>query len=87
MRSALIVMLLAVSAFAQRESGPLAAACGPKSISFNAKPDESQHTQAQPEPGKALVYFIQDIGEVNCFGGCITTKIGLDGTWVGAHQN
>jgi hypothetical protein len=87
MRSALIVMLLAVSAFAQRESGPLAAACGPKSISFNAKPDESQHTQAQPEPGKALVYFIQDIGEVNCFGGCITTKIGLDGTWVGAHQS
>jgi hypothetical protein len=87
MRSALIVMLLAVSAFAQRESGPLAAACGPKGTSFNVKPDESPHPPAQPEPGKALVYFIQDIGEVNCFGGCMTTKIGLDGAWVGAHQH
>jgi hypothetical protein len=80
-------MLLAASAFAQQESGALAAACGPKSTSFNVKVDESQHTLAQPESGKALVYFVQDIGEVNCFGGCITTKIGVDGAWVGAHQH
>jgi hypothetical protein len=91
MRSDLIVMvavmLLTASAFAQQESVALAQACGPKSTSFNVKLDESQHTLAQPEPGKALVYFIQDIGAVNCFGGCLTTKIGLDGAWVGAHQH
>ncbi|MGA9981297.1 MAG: DUF2846 domain-containing protein [Candidatus Sulfotelmatobacter sp.] len=89
MRSALIVIVifLAASAFGQQKSVALAAACGPKSTSFNVKLDESQHTLAQPEPGKALVYFVQDIGEVNCFGGCLTTKIGLDGTWVGAIQH
>ncbi|HLW85651.1 MAG TPA: DUF2846 domain-containing protein [Candidatus Sulfotelmatobacter sp.] len=86
MRSALIVMILAVSAFGQQASGARAAACGPKSTSFTVKLDESQHTLAQLEPGKALVYFVQDIGEVNCFGSCLTTKMGLDGAWVGANQ-
>ncbi len=83
----LLVMLLAVSALGQQESGALAAACGPKSTSFNVKLDEAQHTLAQPEPGKALVYFVQDIGKVNCLGSCMTTKIGLDGAWVGANQD
>jgi hypothetical protein len=80
-------MFLAVSAFAQQESGAPAAACGPRSTSFNVKLDESQHTRAQPEAGKALVYFVQDIGEVNCLGGCMTTRIGLDGAWVGTNQH
>jgi len=87
MRSALFVMLLTASAFGQQESSAPAAACGPKTTSFDVKLDESQHTLAQPEPGKALVYFVQDIGEVNCFDSCLTTKIGLDGAWVGANQH
>jgi hypothetical protein len=86
MRSALVVMLLAASAFAQNESAA-AAACGPMAVTFHVKRDESQHTFAPPEPGKARVYFVQDIGEVNCLGGCVTTKIGLDGAWVGANQH
>lgn len=87
MKSVLVMMLLAASAFGQQESGALAAACGPKSTNFNVKLDESQHTLAQPDPGKALVYFVQDIGEVNCLGGCMTTKIGLDGAWIGVNQH
>ncbi len=87
MRSTLIAMFLAVSAFGQQESGALAAACGPKGTSFDVKLDRSQHALAQPEPGKALVYFIQDFGNVNCLGSCMTTKIGLDGAWVGANQD
>ncbi len=87
MRSALVVMFLAAYAFAQNESGAIAASCGPKGVTFNVKRDESQHTFAQPEPGKARVYFVQDIGEVNCLGGCVATKIGLDGQWVGANQH
>lgn len=87
MRSALVMMLLAASAFAQDRSAVVAAsACGPKGINFDVKRDESQHTLSPPEPGKARVYFIQDLGTVSCLGACLTTKIGLDGTWVGAHQ-
>jgi hypothetical protein len=84
MTTALVVMFLAASAFAQQESGALAA-CGPKGVRFDVKRDESQHTLVQPDPGKARVHFVQDIGVVNYLGSC-STKIRLDGEWVGANQ-
>ncbi len=88
MKSALILILLAASAFAQDQSPFVpGAACGPRNTNFDVKRDESQHTLAQPESGKARVYFVQDIGQVNCLGGCVTTKIALDGAWVGANQH
>ncbi|MGC2448453.1 MAG: DUF2846 domain-containing protein [Candidatus Sulfotelmatobacter sp.] len=84
MRSVLAPVLLAVSAFAQEQPGAVAAACGPKEP-YEVKLDQSQHALARPETGKARVYFIQDIGVVNCLGAC-GTKIGLDGAWVGANK-
>ena len=88
MKNILIPMILTLSAFAQDQSEPIAiAACGPKDAKFDAKLDDAQHTIAQPDSGKALVYFIQDIGVMNCLGACLTTRIGLDGTWVGANQH
>ena len=87
MRSALVLMLLTVPAFAQQEPMPATSACGSAKTKFEVKLDESQHTLAEPEAGKALVYFVQDVGAVNCLGGCFQTKIGLDGAWVGAVQH
>ena len=87
MRTVLILMLLTLSAFAQQEAPAVATACGPKDVKYDAKLDEFQHTLAPPEAGKALVYFIQDMGVVNCIGGCMTTRIGVDGVWVGANQH
>src|SRR5580658_11237622 len=75
MKSALIALLLAASAFGQTQSGSATSACGPKDASFDVKLDKTQHTLAQPGPGKALVYFIQEKGS--------DALIGLDGTWVG----
>jgi hypothetical protein len=86
MKTTLVVMLLTVCAFAQEGSGVVATACGPKSTNFDAQRDESQHALAQPEAGKARIYFIQDVGVVHCLGACLTTKIGLDGAWVGADE-
>ena len=85
MRSAFVIMLLTVSAFAQQESSA-PAACGSRNIQFEMKRDESQHSIVPPDPGMARVYFIQDIGRVNCIAGC-STKIGLDGKWIGANQH
>jgi len=87
MRIALVIMFLAVSAFAQRESAIAKAACGPKDTDFQIELDKSQHTLAQPEPGKARVYFIQDLGRISCIGACLKTKIGVDGKWVGAIRH
>jgi hypothetical protein len=87
MKAALVLILFAAAAFAQDQAAITAAqaACGPKDIRFDATEDATQHPTPQPEPGKALVYLIQDLGEVQC-SGCALTKVGLDGTWMGANQ-
>ena len=79
MKSAFLVVLLAASAFAQEPSGVATSACGPKSATFQVRLDKSQHTLAQPDPGKALVYFIQENGAA--------ARTGLDGSWAGANKN
>jgi hypothetical protein len=84
MKSALVVLFFAASAFGQTPSGLATSACGPKSDSLQVKLDKSPHTLAQSDPGKALVYFIQEKGS-DAF--AVTTKIGIDGTWVGANKN
>jgi hypothetical protein len=69
----------------QSQLGPVPTACGALPVSMAVSLDDTQHSLAQPEPGKALIYFVQDAGE----GGTLaypTTKIGIDGTWVGANK-
>jgi hypothetical protein len=79
------VMLLAVAASAQGPSAAPTAACGPQAMSFKVKLDESQHTLAQAEPGKARVYFFQDAGTEQTLG-YPTVKVAIDGAWVGANH-
>jgi hypothetical protein len=88
MRTALIFFLLALPTWAQEKATTAATgpACGPNNIKFDVTLDKSQHAVAQPEPGKALIYFIQDIGEQH-FGVTALTWIALDGAWVGANKN
>lgn len=86
MRIVPVMILLAISAFAQNDRSAMLAACGPQDTTFDVKLDKSQHTPEQPEPGKARVYFIQDAGITNCIGGCGTMKVGMDGAWLGAIQ-
>jgi hypothetical protein len=90
-KAALVLILFAVSAFApaiaqvQAAITAAEAACGPNNIKFNAVQDATQHPTPHPESGKALVYLVQDIGEIHC-SGCALTRAGLDGSWVGANQ-
>ena len=84
MKSALVVLFFAASALAQTPSGAATSACGPKDASFDVKLDKTQHTLAQPDPGKALVYFIQETGS-SVF--TARTRVGIDGVWVGANKN
>src|SRR5208282_465796 len=89
MRIALAFVLFTMSAFAQDSSAVSSAqaACGPKDVNFDVEDDNSPHTVGQPEAGKALVYVIQDIGSMSCVGGCVTTKVALDGAWIGANHH
>jgi hypothetical protein len=87
MKTALVVILLAVSAFAQDQAAITAAqaACGPKISNSPPNKIATQHPTPQADPGKALVYVVQNLGEMQC-SGCALTKVGLDGAWVGATQ-
>ena len=68
------------------------AACADLHVSMAVKLDKAKPPQAQPETGMALVYFIQDMGAPFRLGysttvlGYPTTKIGIDGEWVGANK-
>jgi hypothetical protein len=83
-----LVMLLAAPVFAQDQATDLrtAAGCGPTKTQFDVKVDKKQHSVAQSESGKALVYVIEEYKSDPHFRtiGHVTTRAGLDGNWVGA---
>jgi Protein of unknown function (DUF2846) len=85
MRIALFTLLFVASALAQAPQAGSTAACGRNNVSFKVKLDESQHTLAQPDPGKAQVYFFHDAGTGVTLG-YPTVKVAIDGTWVGAQH-
>jgi hypothetical protein len=87
MRTALVVLLFASPVFAQDDAAAAraAAGCGPNQVSFDVKTDKKQHPAPQAEPGKALVFVFQDVKQDNTLNiGTATTRVGLDGAWVGA---
>ena len=91
MKALLATLFLGFSTFAQ-SNVPVAnpeAACGPREAEFQVTTDKSQHSVAKPEPGKALVYVIEDQRqELRRYLGNSDriTKLGLDGTWIGANK-
>ena len=86
MKIALVIMLFAASTFAEDPLVAAPAVCGPKDVRFDVKLDKSGHAPAQAEPGKARVYFIQDIGfvHISYIGKQSETRFSIDGTWAGA---
>jgi len=91
MRIALILvsLLFAMPAFAQdapeADASAVAPGCGTDNLKFAVKSNSSTHPVSKPEPGKALVYFIQD-DKYFFSRPRPTVKWGVDGNWVGATQ-
>src|SRR5258708_23260552 len=86
MKSALVAVLLVSSAWAQGKPNSIAVApgCGPIDAKFEVKTDKAQHPITQ-EPGRAVVYFVEDDTNFQSTPKP-TTRIGLDGSWVGANH-
>jgi Protein of unknown function (DUF2846) len=88
MKATLVILLFALfaaTALAQNTPTAVAPGCGTASAKFNVKTDKSQHPLAQPETGKAVVYFLEDD---NSFESSPkpTTRLAVDGSWVGANH-
>jgi hypothetical protein len=85
-----LALLVAAPVFGQNQTADLltAAGCGSARIQFDVKTDRKEHVVTQPEPGKALVYVIEDEKSDPHYTqiGHITTRVGLDGNWVGANH-
>ena len=71
------------------------AAVGPPQVSFAATADGTQHPTPQPDPDKAVVFVIEDLGQCSdCYGGHsiisdvsgALVKVGVDGSWIGATK-
>ncbi len=78
-------MAVVVPVVIQKPIAAAQTACGPQGARFKVDLDEGNHALRQPEPGKALVYFVQDMGgRISMTAD--TTRIGIDGTWVGANK-
>lgn len=86
----LFSLVLLISATTSLGQAPAAqSACGAGSAHFDVELDKTQHSILPIEPGKARVYFVQDLGTENPFGagGTFVTRIGIDGRWIGANRN
>ena len=77
-----LLLTLSLRAAAQSADELYKRACGPVNAAFNVQLLDTELAKPQPpaapEPGKARVYFIQKEAEPT-----YTTRIGLDGSWVG----
>jgi hypothetical protein len=87
---ALLIFLFGTAAFAQTSPTTATAAapgCGTDDTKFDVATNDAQHPFAKPEPGKALIYFLQDDSDFFSRPRP-TTRFGLDGNWIGAtHSN
>jgi hypothetical protein len=77
----LLVALILSSVSGQGNSAPMSA-CGDLNAKFEVK-QSNLADLAQPETGKALVYFIEKDLTVRTFA-TPTTRVGVDGKWAGA---
>jgi hypothetical protein len=96
MRATVVTLLFVTSTFAasaftdsasaQDKSASIAApGCGLTDVKFFVKTDKAQHPAAKPEAGKAIIYFVEDDTHFQSVPKP-TTRIGLDGTWIGANH-
>lgn len=81
----LLTVSCAVATFGQDGALTAAmAACGPAQDRLKVTPDSTKQVLTEPEPGKALLFIIEDNGFYNhIVGSGITYKVGVDGAWIG----
>lgn len=77
-----LLLIIAAHASAQNADAIYLRACGPKDTELSAQPVSTGEPQL-PQPGKALVYFVQDESGTRAH---LTSRVGLDGSWVGALE-
>ena len=90
--SAILLLFVSAAVCCAEDQSALAraaAGCGPANVQFDVKTDKGKMAPTQSEPGKALIVVFEDERhEVQAvrIASDVTTRIGLDGQWVGANH-
>lgn len=73
---------------AQALASTLPDSCGNDKVTFDVNHQQPQATvaEAEPEPGKARIVFIESVDTTSCIGCGVTARIGVDGQWAGANR-
>ncbi len=91
MKTLIAVVIFSLPALAAEHALAVAAvkaACGPEDVQFSVQSSGIQQRAPQPEPGKALVYVVEQYDRAeNEFLFRPTVRVGLDGSWVGANRS
>ncbi len=87
MKRLLVAILISLPVFAEEAPALtlVSAACGADNVKFKVQ-SKGRQPAAQPEPGKALVYVVEEFGRPGNEIGRPTIRVGLDGAWVGANR-
>jgi hypothetical protein len=85
---AVALFLSSILVFAADQPGVAAteSACGAGDVKFNVK-TEKDHPMAVAQDGKALVYVVEAFDRPGNQLARPTTKVGLDGSWIGANKS
>jgi hypothetical protein len=90
MKTVLAIFLLSFATASLAQTAPVeqtaAPGCGKDDVKFDVKTEKSQHPFAKPDPGKPLVYFLQDDTDF-LSNPRPTTRFSLDGSWIGATHS
>ena len=86
LKALIAALVLVYPANSQSQRVPISISCGASSDSTAVYLDSSPHPIAQPGPGKAVIYFIQDVDQPVILPYPVVS-IGIDGRWVGANEN
>ncbi len=80
----LLVLVCAAPVYGQTATPDFrtGAGCGPQKTQFEVKLDDPDQGVIAPSAGKARVYVIEVVGANNTGA---TTRVGVDGNWVGAN--
>jgi hypothetical protein len=82
-----LAAILFVAPIAAQGQDHSAGGCGPSNVNFDVKTSKNKPVAPSPPAGKALVYVIETMWEepgLQIDGLKVTTRVGVDGAWVGA---
>jgi len=84
----IVALLFGLPVYTQAQSSKdQSGGCGSSKDGWDVKTVKEHPPDPQPQDGKALVYVIQTMVDAPLIGGNkATTRLGMDGTWVGANH-